>query len=95
MTEERHALIENIRHFPAELEAYEYGDISFFRLAHYPIYFLSHPDYVREVLVSKGSSFEKDDLDRRILGKFLGNCPFTIQRRSGQLLGRQTSHQRF
>jgi cytochrome P450 len=59
--------------------AYEYGDISFFRLAHYPIYFLSHPDYVREVLVSKGTSFEKGDLDRRILGKFLGNGLLTSE----------------
>jgi cytochrome P450 len=53
--------------------AYEYGDISFFRLAHYGIYFLAHPDYVREALVTKPASFAKGELDRRILGKFLGN----------------------
>ena len=59
--------------------AYEYGPISFFRLAHYPIYLLAHPDYVREVLITQAGSFEKGELDRRILGKFLGNGLLTSE----------------
>ena len=59
--------------------AYEYGAISFFRLAHYPIYLLAHPDYIREVLITQAASFEKDELDRRILGKFLGNGLLTSE----------------
>lgn len=53
--------------------AQTYGDISFIRLLNLNVYLLAHPDYVREVLVSKAKSFQKDELDVRILGAFLGN----------------------
>ena len=51
----------------------EYGDLAYMRIANMQIYIVGHPDYVREVLVSKRQSFEKAPIDRTILGKFLGN----------------------
>jgi cytochrome P450 len=53
--------------------AKQYGDIAYFRLVNMPVYLMAHPDYVRDVLITKASSFEKGEMDRRILGKFLGN----------------------
>ncbi len=57
----------------------EYGDIVYMRMAHLHVYLLGHPDYVREVLVTKGKSFEKSPLDRTILSKFLGNGLLTSE----------------
>ena len=51
----------------------KYGDIVYFRLAHVHTYLLGHPDLIREVLVTQSSKFEKAPLDKKILGKFLGN----------------------
>jgi cytochrome P450 len=57
----------------------EYGDIVHMRMAHLHVYLMGHPDFVREVLVSKSKSFEKASLDRTILGKFLGNGLLTSE----------------
>ncbi|MCB8943087.1 MAG: cytochrome P450 [Ardenticatenaceae bacterium] len=57
----------------------QHGDITYFKLLHQPVYHLAHPDYVRDVLVTKASSFAKDELGRRILGKFLGNGLLTSE----------------
>lgn len=51
----------------------QYGDLVYFRLAHMHTYLLGHPDLIREVLVTQSNKFEKAPLDKRILGKFLGN----------------------
>ncbi|MBK8905664.1 MAG: cytochrome P450 [Anaerolineaceae bacterium] len=50
-----------------------YGDLVYFRLANMHTYLVGHPDLVREVLVTQGDKFEKAALDKKILGKFLGN----------------------
>jgi cytochrome P450 len=39
--------------------AREYGDLPHFKLARTPVYFMNHPDLVREVLVTQQSSFTK------------------------------------
>lgn len=62
--DEPNFLLENIK---------QYGDIVYFRLAHLHTYLLGHPDLIREVLVTQRDNFAKAPLDRRILGKFLGN----------------------
>ncbi|MCB9009196.1 MAG: cytochrome P450 [Ardenticatenaceae bacterium] len=51
----------------------QYGDLVYFRLAHFHTYLLGHPDLIREVLVTQSDKFEKAPLDKQILGKFLGN----------------------
>ena len=51
----------------------KYGDLVYFRLANMHTYLLGHPDLVREVLVTQGDKFKKAALDKKILGKFLGN----------------------
>lgn len=51
----------------------QYGKIVHFRLAYLHTYLLGDPELIREVLVTQASKFEKAPLDKRILGKFLGN----------------------
>ena len=46
--------------------AQRYGDVSFFRLADVPVYFLSRPDYVWEVLVIQRAKFEISIMRRRL-----------------------------
>lgn len=53
--------------------AQEYGPIVHLRLGPFQAYLLSQPEYIREVLVTQAAKFNKDRLDKRILGKFLGN----------------------
>lgn len=52
--------------------AKEYGDISFLKLLVFNAYLLAESDLVREVLVSQKDIFEKAAIDKKILGKFLG-----------------------
>ncbi|NJN55089.1 MAG: cytochrome P450, partial [Anaerolineae bacterium] len=66
--------------------AEQYGDMVYFRLANLHIYLLAHSDLVREVLVTQADKFEKAPLDRKILGKFLGNGLLTSE---GTLHARQ------
>jgi cytochrome P450 len=44
----------------------EFGDVSFFRLADVPVYFLGRPDYVWEVLVTQRAKFEISIMRRRL-----------------------------
>ena len=39
--------------------AREYGDIFYYHFLHFPIYFLSHPDYIETVLVTENRKFIK------------------------------------
>lgn len=39
--------------------ARDYGDLAYFRLARQHVYLVSHPDFVREILVTKQSNFTK------------------------------------
>lgn len=53
--------------------AIEYGDIAFFRLGTNPVYLVSNPDAIQEILVSGRELYIKGKLDIQILSKFLGN----------------------
>src|SRR5579863_3489042 len=44
--------------FPTEL-ARKYGDLVYVRMGPTGLYFVNHPDFVREVLVTRGKSFRK------------------------------------
>jgi cytochrome P450 len=46
--------------------ARRYGDISFFKLGDVPVYFISRPDYVWEVLVTQRAKFEISTMRRRL-----------------------------
>ena len=54
--------------------AQQYGDISYFRLGPTRAFFLNHPDYVREVLVTNNQNFMKGlalQRAKRLLGEGL------------------------
>ena len=59
--------------------ALQYGDMAHFRLAHHAAYLPTHPDSIREVLVTKASKFERGQMDYRILSRFLGNGLITSE----------------
>src|SRR6185295_1912673 len=48
--------------------ARQYGDISYFKLGPQGAYFLNHPDYVKEVLVTNNQSFMKGLVLQRAKG---------------------------
>jgi cytochrome P450 len=52
--------------------AHEFGDLVLLRLGPTRAYLVSHPDLVREVLVTQAKRFHKSKMDQSILGKFLG-----------------------
>ncbi len=52
--------------------ARDHGDIVFFKLGWNPVFQVSDPEYIKEVLVSKGSVFPKAKLDIDVMGRFLG-----------------------
>jgi cytochrome P450 len=52
--------------------ARDYGDVAYFRFGRKPIYLLSHPDLVEEVLVTQNQRFVKNYL-LRLLTPLLGN----------------------
>jgi len=54
--------------------ARSYGDIFHYRFLHRHVYFLNHPDLIKEVLVTRAPSFRKGDavrMNRRIFGNGL------------------------
>lgn len=58
--------------------AAEYGEIVRFDVFHFPIYLVSSPELIREVLVTKAKLFPKSDRDIAILAPFLGEGLVTI-----------------
>src|SRR5229473_2328027 len=50
-----------------------YGDIVHMRWVNRHAYFISHPDYVRQVLVDEADKFYKAPIYRTLLSYFLGN----------------------
>jgi cytochrome P450 len=46
--------------------ARRYGDVAFFKLADVPVYFLSRPDYIWDVLVTQRAKFEISTMRRRL-----------------------------
>lgn len=53
--------------------AVEYGDIARFYMLGREFFLVAHPDYIQEVLVGQRTKFHKSDIDKDIMGKFLGN----------------------
>ncbi|MFL6336609.1 MAG: cytochrome P450 [Pyrinomonadaceae bacterium] len=54
--------------------AREYGDVVRLRLAHIPVFLLSHPDHIRYVLVTNSSNFIKDKgMRMRSMQRLFGN----------------------
>jgi cytochrome P450 len=54
--------------------ARDYGDIAQFRLMKQPVFLFNHPDYIREVLVTRQSNFIKSRIlqrSKRLLGEGL------------------------
>lgn len=58
--------------FPTEL-ARTYGDLVHFRFGPVHLYFVNHPDFVREVLVTQGKNFRKLPRIIKALGDIDGN----------------------
>lgn len=69
--------------------AARYGDIFAFRVGHQRAYFVKHPDYIREVLVSNQSAFVKEDFLKRgtvFLGKGLLTSDGDFHRQQRRLM---------
>ena len=68
--------------------AHEYGDIVFFRMGPQDVFFLNHPDYVRDVLVTHNQSFKKGralQRAKRLLGEGLLTSEGEFHRRQRRL----------
>ena len=66
--------------------AKEYGDIAYFRLGPQPVFFLNHPDLVRDILVTRQGNFTKSRMLQRarvLLGDGLltSEAPFHLRQR--------------
>jgi cytochrome P450 len=59
--------------------AREYGDIVHMRWLNRHAYFISHPDYVRQVLVDDASIYHKAPIYHELLSYFLGNGLLTSE----------------
>jgi cytochrome P450 len=68
--------------------AKEYGDISYFKLGPQEAYFLNHPDYIKDVLVSNNQHFVKGlvlQRAKRLLGEGLLTSEGNYHRRQRRL----------
>ncbi len=68
--------------------AREYGDISYFKLGPQEAYFLNHPDYIKDVLVSNNQNFKKGlvlQRAKRLLGEGLLTSEADYHRRQRRL----------
>ena len=68
--------LDNYRRDPLGYEAHiagTYGDIVHMRWVNRHAYFVSHPDYVRQVLVDEADKYYKAPIYRTLLSYFLGN----------------------
>jgi cytochrome P450 len=63
---------ENILLF-LEQNARQYGDISHFSAFGMQFYFVNHPDYIQQVLVTDSEKYYKDRMTKLVGKKFLGN----------------------
>jgi cytochrome P450 len=82
--------------FFLELRA-RYGDVAHFRAGPYRVYLLSHPDLVREVLVTRHHSFMKSQVlqeAKRVLGEGLLTSEGDLHRRQRRLLNPLFHHDR-
>jgi cytochrome P450 len=68
--------------------AVEYGDIVYFKIGPQPAYFLNHPDYIKDVLVTSNNSFMKGralQRSKRLLGEGLLTSENPLHRRQRRL----------
>src|SRR5947207_2730493 len=68
--------------------AAEFGDIVYFKLGPQAAYFLNHPDYIRDVLVTSNNSFMKGralQRSKRLLGEGLLTSENPLHRRQRRL----------
>src|SRR6266481_2927939 len=68
--------------------AAKYGDIVYFKLGPQPAYFLNHPDYIKDVLVTSNNSFMKGralQRSKRLLGEGLLTSDNPLHRRQRRL----------
>lgn len=71
-----------------ERMAREYGDISYFRMGPQDVFFLNHPDYIREVLLTHQQNFTKGralQRAKRLLGEGLLTSEGDFHRRQRRL----------
>jgi cytochrome P450 len=71
-----------------ERAAREHGDIVYFKMGPQDVYFLNHPDYVREVLVTRQQNFIKGralQRSKRLLGEGLLTSEGSFHRRQRRL----------
>src|ERR1051325_5156579 len=68
--------------------ARDYGDISYFRMGPQDVYFLNHPDYIKDVLVTHQQNFTKGralQRSKRLLGEGLLTSEGEFHRRQRRL----------
>src|SRR4051812_35425263 len=68
--------------------AVEYGDVVYFKIGPQPAYFLNHPDYIKDVLVTSNNSFMKGralQRSKRLLGEGLLTSENPLHRRQRRL----------
>ncbi len=71
-----------------ERMAREYGDISYFRMGPQDVYFLNHPDFIKDVLVTHQQNFTKGralQRSKRLLGEGLLTSEGDFHRRQRRL----------
>ena len=69
--------------------ARDYGDLTFFRMSGERVFFLNHPDYIRQVLVTEHAKFAKSralERARRLLGDGLLTCDGAEHQRRRRLV---------
>src|SRR5579859_1238007 len=57
------------------LDLPRYGDLTFMRLGHEPVYALHHPDLIRAILIEQPGKFQKLRLTRRLFNRTLRGTP--------------------
>jgi cytochrome P450 len=68
--------------------AEQYGDISYFKLGPQPVFFLNHPDYIKDVVVTNNQNFMKGlalQRAKRLLGEGLLTSEGEFHRRQRRL----------
>ena len=71
------------------IDTSKYGDISHFKFGNQHIYFLNHPDYIRDVLVTHNANFIKSrglQLAKKVLGEGLLTSEGNLHRNQRQLI---------
>jgi cytochrome P450 len=92
--------LQAIRHDPLNFHvdvARRFGDLAYYRAGLFHIYVVSHPDLIREVLVTKAHSFMKGQAlqeAKRILGEGLLTSEGELHRRQRHLIQPVFHHQR-